>query len=128
MERLVPSMNHVNLNAQDEAVQRFVMSLTLDPAGTVLEKDGKPVACLVPPPKAASSNENEWSREKNERRCALIDKKYGTGLEAAEEAELALLQDEAVRYRQRVAPLPLDHARQLHQELVELAASKRTAS
>ena len=128
MERLVPTMNHVNLDAQDEAVQRFVMLLTVGTAGAILEKGGKPIACLVPPPKAASFSMDNWSREKNERRCALIDKKYGDRLDSADEAELALLQDEAIRYRQRVAPLPMDHARKLHQELLELAASKQTAS
>ena len=122
------TMNHVNLDTQDKAVQQFVMSLTVNAGGAVLEKDGKAVACLVPPPKTATVNKEDWTREKNDRRCYLIDKKYGAGLNAAEEAELAFLQDEAVRYRQRVAPLPLDHVRKLHQELLELAASKQQAS
>jgi hypothetical protein len=64
----------------------------------------------------------QWTDAKNERRCALIDRKYADGLTAAEAAELAVLQEQMLRYRQRVAPLPLEHARRLHQELLAKAA------
>jgi len=43
-------------------------------------------------------------------------------LSPAEEAELALLQDVMYRYIDKVAPLPLDAARSLHQELLQKAA------
>ncbi len=121
-------MNHVNLDTENEVVRRFVLSLAIDPAGTVLETNGKPIACVVPPPKSTGIAPAEsWTNAKNQRRCALIDKKYESVLSSAEEAELNLLQDEAIRYRRRVAPLPLDYARELHQRLVELAASKQSS-
>jgi hypothetical protein len=45
-------MTHVSLDAQDEAVKQFVLGLMADPNGSVLELNGQPVACVVPPPKA----------------------------------------------------------------------------
>jgi hypothetical protein len=59
---------------------------------------------------------------RNRRRCELIDRKYDHGLSLTEEAELALLQDAMYRALDRVAPLPLDETRRLHQELLQKAA------
>jgi hypothetical protein len=64
----------------------------------------------------------EWTEEKNRRRGALLDRKYDRGLNPAEEAELGLLQEAMYRYIDHVAPLPLDGARALHQELIQKAA------
>ena len=44
-------MTHVSLDALDESVKQFVLGLTADPSGSVLELNGQPVACVVPPPK-----------------------------------------------------------------------------
>ena len=68
-------------------------------------------------------NDDElWTDAKNQRRCDLIDRKYAGGLNPAETAELTVLQEQMLRYRQRVAPLPLEAARQLHQELLKKAS------
>ena len=115
-------MHHIELEKQDEAVQRFVLSLPADPEASVLELNGRAVAWVVPA--AAECNGDEpWTKAKNDRRCDLIDRKYaGIGLTPAEAVELVQLQAQMVRYRQRVAPLPLDEARRLHQELLDKAA------
>lgn len=113
-------MTHVNLDAQPEVVRQFVLSLSASPDGVVLESAGRPVACVVPPPKptnGAPVEQGPWTEEKNRRRCELLDRKYDHGLSPAEEAELALLQDAMYRHIDKVAPLPLDAARSLHQEL-----------
>jgi hypothetical protein len=118
-------MTHVNLDTQPEAVRQFVLELSASGEGVVLESEGRPLACLVPspkPPNGATPPEEEWTAEKNRRRCALIDQKYDRGLSPTEAAELALLQDAMYRYIDRVAPLPLDLARDLHQELLQKAA------
>jgi hypothetical protein len=81
------------------------------------------VACVIPPPRSPVQARGQWTDEKNRRRCELIDRKYDSGLDAAEEAELVLLQDEMQRHVDRVAPLPLDEARRLHQELLRKAAA-----
>jgi len=124
-------MTHVNLDAQPEAVRQFVLALSASAEGVVLESEGRPVACVVPPPKStngAITPQGPWTEESNRRRCELIDRKYEQGLSSAEEAELALLQDALDRYIDRVAPLPLDAARSLHQELLQKAAAASDAT
>ena len=66
--------------------------------------------------------ENEWTDEMNRRRCTLLDRKYDHGLSVNEGAELAQLQEALDHFIDRVAPLPLDAARILHQELLQKAA------
>jgi len=123
-------MTHVNLDTQPEVVRQFVLALSASPEGVVLESAGRAVACVVPPPQEeeASSQEAEWTDEKNRRRCELIDRKYDRGLSPSEEAELALLQDAMYRAIDKVAPLPLDEARSLHQELLQKAARVQDAN
>ena len=120
-------MNHVSLDNQDERVKQFVLSVSADPGGSVLELNGQAVACVVPPSKAmnGSAGEEEWTDAKNVRRAELIKQKYASGLAPAELVELAGLQEEMLRYRQKVAPLPLDDARRLHQDLLARAAAEK---
>jgi hypothetical protein len=82
----------------------------------------------LPPIDGAGAQAVEWTEEKNQRRCELIDRKYDHGLSPAEEAELALLQDAMYRTIDKVAPLPLDAARSLHQELLQKAARAQDAN
>lgn len=124
-------MTHVNLDTQPEVVRQFVLALSASPDGAVLESAGRPVACVVPPPEptnGASAQTGEWTEEMNRRRCQLIDRKYDHGLNLTEAAELALLQDQMHRYIDKVAPLPLDAARSLHQELLDKAARAQDTS
>ncbi len=118
------AMKHIRLDGQPEAVRQFVLSLSVPPEGAVLELSGQPVACLMPLPQATngtSANSSDWTEAKNARRCELIDRKYAGTLTAQEGIELARLQEEMLRYRQRVAPLPLEETRRLHQELLAKA-------
>lgn len=121
-------MTHVSLDAQDEKVKQFVLGLTVDPSGSILELNGQPVACVVPPPLSANGTTNtaEWTDGKNARRVALITRKHSGGLSPADHVELAALQEEMLRFRQKVAPLPLDDARKLHQELLARAAAQKS--
>lgn len=61
---------------------------------------------------------NEWNDAKNARRCSLVNKKYEYGLSMAETEELDCLQAALSMYRRKHAPLPLEWARQLHQDLM----------
>jgi len=124
-------MNHVSLDSQDEAVKQFVLNLPMnDNGGSLLELNGRAIALLLPPPQATngSAPQEEWTDAKNNRRCDLIDRKYSGGLTTREAVELADLQNEMIRHRQRVAPLPLNDARKLHQELLTLALATKSAS
>jgi hypothetical protein len=119
-------MRHVKLDTEEDAVKRFVMALTADAGPSVLELDGKPVAVVVPPAKTKKSvASQEWTTAKNSRRCDLVDREIDGTLTPAEAVELEQLQDEMLRYRQRVAPLPLAHARKMHNDLLNLAASAK---
>jgi hypothetical protein len=115
------TMTHISLDGADEAVKRFVLSMAGDPNGAVLELGGKAVAYVVPP--SPASEADAWTDAKNHRRCDLIDRRYGSGLTPEEAVELARLQEEMLRHRRRVAPLPLEDARRLHQELLTRATS-----
>lgn len=115
-------MTRVSLDGVDEAVRRFVLSVAGNPGGAELELNGQLVATLVPP-SPRTNGEETWTDERNARRCELIDRKYTGGISTAEMAELARLQDEMLRHRQRIAPIPLDDARRLHQELLTRATS-----
>ena len=122
-------MTHVSLDEQDEAVKRFVLGLKVDPSGSVLELNGQPVACVMPAPKATKgAGEPALTDLKNARRVQLITKKHADGLSPAEHVELAGLQDEMLCFRQKVAPLPLEDARRLHQELLARAAAQKSSS
>lgn len=119
-------MKHVSLNAQENAIKQFVLALAVETEVSVLELDGKAIARFMPI--AANRNgtthaNDEWSDTKNARRCALVDREFDGALTPEEAEELANLQDEMIRFRDRVAPLPLDDARRLHQELLTKAAA-----
>jgi hypothetical protein len=66
-----------------------------------------------------------WSEEKNARRIALIDKKIQGTLSSDELPEFESLQAQAIAYRDRVAPLPIEGAKRLHQELLEKEQSRK---
>ena len=69
---------------------------------------------------------DDWDAAKDARRCELIDREIAGTLTTEEAAELRSLQAAMLRYRRRVAPLPLDEARRLHQELLTKAAGGPT--
>jgi hypothetical protein len=120
-------MTHVNLDGLDASLRQLVLTLAGDPAGSVLELGGRPVAWVVPAVLSPSNGDEEWTDAKNQRRCDLIDRKYAGSLTPAETVELAQLQEQMLRHRRRVAPLPLDEARRLYQELLNKAASQPQA-
>jgi hypothetical protein len=120
-------MTHVNLDLLDPSVRQAVLALAHDPAGSVLEINGRPVAWVVPASPPAGNEDEAWTEAKNQRRCELIDRKYAAGITPAEAVELAQLQEQMLRYRQRVAPLPLEDVRRLHQELLTRAAAQPTS-
>jgi hypothetical protein len=124
MERTIVVMTHLNLDGASESVRQFILQAVVDPAGSVLEIAGRPVAWLIPAAPTPANGDEVWTEAKNARRCDLIDRKYAGGLDPAEAVELAQLQEQMLRYRQRVAPLPLEDVRRLHQELLNKVAEQ----
>lgn len=122
------AMNHINLDAQGEVVKRFFLTLPVDPDGSIIELNGHVVARVLPPEaesNGAGDDAGPWTEENNARRSDLIDKDIDAKLTPAEARELESLQRQMLRHRHRVAPLPLDDARRLHQELLAKVESAR---
>jgi antitoxin (DNA-binding transcriptional repressor) of toxin-antitoxin stability system len=113
-------MTHIDLDTCDAAVKEFVLAHGIEPSGSVLEVAGRPIARLVPVVADASA---EWDAAREARRRELIDREIAGALTPIEVAELSALQDAMLRYRRRVAPLPLEDARRLHAELLAKAAN-----
>jgi hypothetical protein len=65
----------------------------------------------------------DWDEVKNERRWQLVAKEIANELSIEEAVELRSLQRQFLAYRQRVAPIPLEGAQRLHDELLRKAAS-----
>ncbi len=58
-----------------------------------------------------------WTDAKNNRRCDLIDKEIDGTLASGEQDELDGLQGEMLRWRNKLAPRPIEEVRKLHSEL-----------
>lgn len=108
-------MKHINLDAFDEVVKQFILSLSPDPGGFILEVGGQPVADILAVP--ATAEVVDWNAAMDARRCALIDREIAGLLTTDEAAELRTLQAAMLCHRRRVAPLPIDEARRLHRNL-----------
>jgi hypothetical protein len=121
-------MRHIDLNTQGEAVKEFFLSLPIDPEGSLVELNGQALA-RVTPLKGQRNGDPEvnepWTDEKNARRCALVDREIDGTLTLEESAELEVLQQQMLRERRKLAPVPLDDLRRLHQELLNKAQKQR---
>lgn len=118
-------MTAIDVDINDESVLRFVLSLPTDPEGTRLRVNGKTLFRVIPEDTSDSTAENEWTKERNARRCLLIDKEVRGDITKAESLELEELQDHLRRYRRTYAPLPLAEARRTLEELELKAARAR---
>jgi hypothetical protein len=72
-------------------------------------------------------SDGEWTEAKNARRCQLIDKDIQEALTEADRQELATLTQQLRAYRRRVAPIPIDGARRLHEQLLEKKRQQESA-
>ena len=120
-------MNHVNWDSLAEPIRQFLRTLVVGAEGSVIEQNGEPFVRVLPFPRSNGSvSDNEWTSAKNQRRCDLIDREIDGQLTPDERVELEELQQELRRYVNKVAPLPLEPLRKLHQELLEKAAKAQT--
>ncbi len=117
-------MKHIDLNTQEEAIQRFFQSLPVDREGALVELKGHPVARVLPVGngvRAVQQYAGPWTEAKNARRCELVDREIEGTLMPEEAAELAVLQEQMLQERRRLAPVPLEDLQKLHQKLLEKA-------
>ncbi|MBO0698355.1 MAG: hypothetical protein J2P46_08180 [Zavarzinella sp.] len=108
-------MTQIALDNEPQAVRDFFLRLPPDEGGTVLSLRGRPVARVTPERRAmvGPPTDDEWTEQMNQRRHQLIDKKIAKTLTPAEAGELADLQDRFDQFLDRVAPLPIDYAREV---------------
>jgi hypothetical protein len=100
---------------------QFFLSLPVDPEGSVVELNGQALARvtrLQGERNGSSEATGPWTEAKNARRCALIDREIDATLTPEEAAELHALQQQMLRERRRLAPVPLEDLRRLHQALL----------
>jgi hypothetical protein len=109
----------ISLKDQDEPVKRFFESLPH--SGAVVEVNGHRVYLIVRPASEANLTDEPWTDAKNHRRAELVDREIAGILTPTEAVELADLQNQMIRYVNRIAPLPIEDARKLHQQLLEKA-------
>jgi hypothetical protein len=127
-EQRESTMSHIELETQGEAIKQFFLSLSVDPDGAVVELNGQALAHLMPISacdNGESDEETPWTKQKNDRRCDLIDKDIDAKLTPEEARELEVLDRQMHRHLRKVAPLPLGDARRLHQELLAKAEAAR---
>jgi hypothetical protein len=100
-------MKHVSLDTQEEVVKQFVLSLSAEPGGSVLELHGRAVVRVLPilSREPAIADGNPWTEDKNARRCELVDREIAGTLLPDEIEERHQLQQEMLAHRRRVAPL-----------------------
>lgn len=116
-------MKRIDLTTQAEAIKEFFLALPSDPEGSVVELDGRALARVTPAQAPANARQASvaWDDTKNARRCELVDRQIEGRLLPNEAAELALLQQQMLAERRRLAQVPLDDLRLLHQELLAKA-------
>jgi hypothetical protein len=73
-------------------------------------------------PDGAEEASDKWNETLNARRVELVKRQVYGKLTPDETVELEQLQEQMLAYRRRVAPLPLDELRELHQKLLNQAA------
>jgi hypothetical protein len=117
----------ISLNDQAVTVKQFFESLVPDPDGALVELNDRSVFILVRPAQQIDQPDEPWTDAKNHRRYDLVDKEIDGTLTPVEAVELAELQHQMMRYVDRVAPLPLEEARKLHQQLLEKARATITS-
>ena len=118
------AMKRIDLTRQEEAIKQFFLALPADPEGSVVELNGKAVARITPvnaAPAEKCKDGTAWNDLKNARRCELVDREIEGTLLPDEAAELAKLQQQMLAERRRLAPVPLNDLRRLHQELLAKA-------
>jgi hypothetical protein len=79
-------------------------------------------------PRSNGKRPVNWSDRKNGRRCDLIEREVAGKLTPDERAELERLQDEFYRYRDQVAPLPLEMLELVKEALERRAAEARSSA
>ena len=116
MVRVIP------VDLPDPDLKRFFESVEPTPEGAVYQVAGGEVYFVKR--REDHPTYDGWTDVKNDRRADLIDRKVAGTITPNEETEFGDLQEQMLRYRDKVAPRPLEELRQLHERLLEVAKQK----
>ena len=108
----------------DEPVKRFLSGADVSSEVSMIEVNGRLVYLMARPVGDPAVRDEAWTMDRNQRRHDLIDKQIEETITLEEAVELAHLQSAFARWLDAKAPLPLDHVRKLHDQLVEQALAK----
>jgi hypothetical protein len=103
----------IESDEMEEPVKRFLGSLDVSNEASVVEVNGRLVYLIVRPPMTTGREDEPWTDERDQRRNDLIDLKIDSKLTPIESVELAELDEAFDRHMNRVAPLPMEYAREL---------------
>jgi hypothetical protein len=103
----------------EEPTLRFLEGLGPAAGTTFVSLRGRKVYLVVKPEFESVPLDQPFTDEARERRYVLIDKRIDGTISPDEAVELAELDVWLDRHLQRVAPLPIEYARQLERELLD---------
>lgn len=115
-------MTRVEIDRTSDEVRKFLMTLNDEESVVILTLHGQPVLRVIQERLVSGVGSDDWTDEKNNRRCQLINKKYDTGVSAEEQKELDHLQMQLYRHREQELPLPYEFADRLFRELERKSA------
>ncbi|OWK36213.1 hypothetical protein [Fimbriiglobus ruber] len=101
----------------DEPVKQFLTGLDISTEPSIVEVNGRRIFIVVRPANADTTYEEPWTDAKAHRRYDLVNKEIGATISPEEAVELAQLNDELDHHISKVAPLPLEHARNILAQL-----------
>ena len=101
----------------EEPVKRFLGELAISTDASVIEVNGRRIYLVVRPASDESCLAEPWTDEKQKRRYLLIDRQIEATLTPMEVVELAELEEQFDRHLNRVAPLPINYAREVFAQL-----------
>jgi len=97
----------------DEPVRQFLNGLDFSNEASVVEMNGRRIYLVVRPASESAHESEPWNDLPAKRRHELIDRKIDSMLDPLEAVELAELEERFDRHLDRMAPLPIVHARNL---------------
>ena len=97
----------------DEPVKRFITGLEISREPSVMEVAGRRVYIVVRPALDERKGDEPWTDAKAKRRYDLVERKLSNTIGPEEAIELAQLNEALDDHIDRVAPLPLDYARNI---------------
>jgi hypothetical protein len=117
----------IESDEMEEPVRRFLGGLDVSNEASMVEVNGRRVFLIVRPPVTPGQEDEPWTDAKDQRRNDLIDLKIDSKLTPIESVELAELNEEFDRHMNRVAPLPIEYARQFLKRANEQAPQDKAS-